>query len=328
MRSGRFQTYLVILLIFLLLSGKKASAQYDAQISQYMLAPGLYNPAVAGENSDLNISIVNRQQWVGIENAPSTLFAHASMPFAMGQQKHGFGFLVMKESIGLFSTQWLQLQYAWKKKVRNGMLSIGFQGGILQQTFDSDGISIPTSDYHNSSDASIPTGSLEGLIPDISMGIWYRKGNNYLGLSASHLLESTIKLKTSADADDEDAYEMVASRTYYLTDGYNIALSNPLYSVQPSFLLKTDLTAWQLDLSGKVLYKEKYWGGLGWRYQDAIIIMAGIKLPQGLNIGYSYDISTSAVAKFAGGSHEIYLGYTRKIGTATTSKRQKSVRIL
>jgi type IX secretion system PorP/SprF family membrane protein len=328
MRFGYPNKCLLILLLFLSLSGRKASAQYDAQISQYMLTPGLYNPAVAGDNSDLNISIINRKQWVGIDNAPSSLFAHASMPFTTGQHKHGFGLMILKESIGLYSTQLLQLQYAYKKKVYNGILSIGFQGGILQENFDADGISIPTSDYHSSTDESIPTGSLEGLIPDFSMGFWYQKGHNYIGLSASHLLESTIKLKVSADADDEDSYETVASRTYYLTDGYNITLSNPLYSVQPSFLLKTDLTAWQLDLSGKIQYKDKYWGGLGWRYQDAIIIMAGIKLPQGLKIGYSYDISTSVVAKFAGGSHEIYLGYTKKIGAATVSKRQKSVRIL
>ncbi|MCX6307722.1 MAG: DUF502 domain-containing protein [Bacteroidia bacterium] len=80
--------------------------------------------------------------------------------------------------------------------------------------------------------------------------------------------------------------------------------------------------------TGKVFYKDKFWGGLGWRYQDAVIVLAGIKLQQGLSIGYSYDISTSAVARFSGGSHELFMSYTRKIGTATVSKRQKSVRIL
>jgi type IX secretion system PorP/SprF family membrane protein len=319
---------LFLMLVLLLSSGMKVSAQYDAQLSQYMLIPGTFNPASAGENSELNMSVVDRQQWVGIDNAPSTLFLHFSMPFAIGNQKQGLGLVVLKESIGLFSTQLIQLQYAWKKKVKNGILSLGLQGGILQENFDADGIYIPTSDYHSSSDVSIPTGTLEGTIPDFSGGIWYQKKQYYAGLSASHLLESTIKLKNSEDADDEDSYNTVASRTFYLTNGYNIALFNPLYTVQPSLLLKTDLTTWQLDLSGKVLYKERYWGGLGWRLQDAIVVMAGIKLPQGLSIGYSYDISTSAVARFAGGSHELLMGYAKKIGAATVSKRQKSVRIL
>ena len=236
--------------------------------------------------------------------------------------------LVIKESIGLFNTQLIQLQYAYKKKLFNGEMSLGLQGGILQQNFDADGIHIPTSDYHTGTDVSIPTGSLKATIPDFSLGIWYDHSIYYAGLSVSHLLESSINLKAGGDATEKKIYKTVASRTYYLTNGYNIALTNPLYTVQPSFLLKTDLTALQFDLSGKLLYKEQFWGGLGWRWQDAVIVMAGIKLAQGLSIGYSYDISTSAVAKFSSGSHEIYLGFVKKIGTTTVSKKQKSVRIL
>lgn len=304
------------------------SAQYDAQMSQYMLAPGTFNPATAGNGSDLNVSLLNRQQWVGLGDAPSTFILHASMPFSMNNQKSGFGLIVLKESIGLFNTQLLQLQYSWKKKMMGGLLSLGLQGGLLQENFDSDGIHIPTSDYHSSSDESIPTGALKGSIPDFGLGIWYDHSGFYTGFSVSHLLETSIKLKAGTDASEDESYKTIASRTYYLTNGYNIALSNPLYTVQPSLLLKTDLTAWQIDLSGKVIYKDRFWGGLGWRWQDAVIVMAGIRLQQGLSIGYSYDVSTSAVGRFSNGSHEVFVGYTKKIGTATVSKRQKSVRIL
>ena len=327
----RFRLYFqapLFLLFVLLFQSRSVFAQYDAQLSQYMLAPGTFNPAAVGENSDLNVSLIDRQQWIGIENAPKTFFLHASIPFTFNNQRNGFGLILLKESIGLFSTQLFQLQYAYKKKMFDGMFSLGVQGGLLQETFDADNIYIPTSDYHSSSDASIPTGTLEGKIPDFSIGLWYGHKNYHAGLSVSHLLETSIKLKAGSDGTDEKSYRTYASRTYYLTNGYNIALTNTLYRLEPSLLLKTDLTTWQLDLSTKILYKDRFWGGLGYRWQDAIVVMAGIKLPQGLSIGYSYDISTSAVANFAGGSHEIFLGYTRKIGTETVSKKQKSVRIL
>jgi len=316
------------LLLLLLLQSNRLLAQYDAQVSQYMLAPGTFNPAVAGQGSDLYITLLNRQQWVGIDNAPSSLFLNASMPFVLNNQKHGLGMLVLKESIGLFSTQLIQLQYAYKRTLADGELSLGLQGGILQENFDADKIHIPTSDYHTSTDMSIPKGTLEGTIPDFSLGLWYDHGTYYGGLSVSHLFESTIKLKSGSDATDSESYKTIASRTYYLTNGYNIALTNPLYTVQPSFLLKTDLTVWQMDISGKVLYRDKYWGGIGWRYQDAVNVMVGIRLPQGLSVGYSYGISTSAVAKYSSGSHEIFLGYVKKMGTESVSKKQKSVRIL
>lgn len=317
-----------VALTLLLLTGIRASAQFDAQTSQYMLAPGTFNPAVAGEGNDLLLTLQNRQQWIGIEGAPSTLLANVTMPFVFGNRKHGIGLLIEKESIGLFSTQLLQIQYAYKKKLKSGVLSLGIQGGILQEGFDGSGIHIPTSDYHVSTEVGIPTGTLEGIIPDFSAGAWFQNERWYAGLSASHLFETAVKLRSGPDDTSTDSPEMVASRTYYLTNGYNIALPNALYSLQPSFLLKTDLTAWQLDLSAKVFYKDKYWGGLGWRSQDAIVVLAGIKLPQGLSIGYSYDIATSVVAQFSGGSHELFMSYTKKIGTATVSKRQKSVRIL
>lgn len=317
-----------VILLVTLLQSTSTFAQYDAQQSQYMLVPGTYNPAAAGQNSDLNIVLLNRQQWVGIENAPKSLFAHATMPFTINNKTFGLGIDFLKETIGLFSTQIVHLQYAYKKKIKEGTISLGIQGGILQEGFDADGILIPTSDYHSKTDQSIPEGSLSGFIPDFSLGTWYDHRLFYAGLSVSHLLETKVHLKSGSSSEDDNSFRFAASRTYYLTGGYNIAFTNPLYTIQPSVLLKTDLNAWQLDLTGKLTYKNRFWGGLSWRPKDAVAIMVGTRLPQGLSVGYSYDISTSVVAKFSSGSHELFVGYTRKIETAKVSKKQKSVRIL
>jgi len=318
--------YAVFSLLFLISSN--VCSQFDAQLSQHMLVPGSYNPGAIGEGDELTVTISGRQQWVSIDNAPSTIFLQAAMPKMIAGHPNGFGIMLIKESIGLFDNQLLQLQYSWKKELFGGILSIGLQGGLLQQNFDADGIYIPTSDYHSSTDASIPTGTLSGLIPDFSTGIWYRRSILYAGISASHLLESRIKLKASDKTTDESNYSTYATRTYYLTGGYNIDLANPLYTLQPSLLLKTDLTALQADISARLIYKDRFWGILGWRPEDAIIVSAGIKLSQGLSIGYSYDISLGALSTASGGSHELYIGFTKKIETASVSKKQKSVRIL
>ncbi len=314
--------------IFVISFAQKSEAQFDAQLSQYMLLPGYFNPAGICEGSDLNVAVSSRQQWVKFDNAPSTFLLHASMPKVINNKKHGFGLLIMKESIGLFDNQLLQAQYSWKKEIWGSTLSLGFQGGLLQQNFDASGIHIPTSDYHNGSDISIPTGNLEALIPDFSAGIWIRKNNLHAGFSASHLLETRLKLKAGDDISDTTRYKTYASRTFYLTGGYNIVTTNPLYTLQPSFLLKSDLNVLQTDISLRLWYKEKFWGTLGWRPGDAMIVSAGMKLEQGLTIGYSYDISTRSLSTVSGGSHEIFVGYVKKIDTATTSKKQKSVRIL
>lgn len=329
MRHFFLNKWFILFFLSAILSSQVSNAQFDAQYSQYMMVPGYFNPGSICETGDLNISLTSRQQWVSIENAPSTFIVNATMPRVINNKVHGFGLILMKESIGLFNNQMLQIQYSMKKDLFGGKLGMGIQGGLLQQNFDADKIYIPTSDYHTNTDASIPNGILEGLIPDFSIGVWYNKDKFFSGLSASHILESKIKLKSGEEnSADTSSYNTYASRTYYLTGGYNIALTNPLYTLQPSFLVKTDLTAWQTDLSVKLSYKGSYWGYAGWRPGDAIIVSAGIILPQGLTIGYSYDVSVKALSSVSGGSHEIFLGFRKKIDTATVSKKQKSVRIL
>lgn len=329
MKFRLYKSLLFNLILVFLLCGFDVKAQYDTQWSQYMLSPGTFNPAVAGMSDDMVAVIQSRQQWIGIENGGNTLLAHASTPLSGNRVKQGLGVLVGKESIGLFSLQQLQVQYAYRKPVRWGTIHLGIQGGILQQGFDASRIYIPgNNDYHTPSETNMPTGTLEGLAPDLSLGIWLDSKQWYAGFSASHVLESSMRLKIKDSENSAKDPSFAPSRTYYLTHGYNIVLANPFYTLQPSLLLKTDLTAWQMDVSGRILYKETYWGGLGWRYQDAVVFMAGIKLKRGISIGYSYDVSTSAVARFSSGSHELFMSYTTKINTATISKKQKSVRIL
>ncbi|HBL72531.1 MAG TPA: hypothetical protein DD409_06475 [Bacteroidales bacterium] len=313
----------VLLLMFALV----AKAQFDGQFSQYMLNPALFNPAAIGEGEELVVNLTNRQQWTSIDNAPKTFLLNASLPKLFGASRHGFGLLIMNETYGLFSTQLLQAQYAYRKPLWNGLLGVGVQGGMLQQVFDAGGIYIPSSEYHVPGDPSKPAGNLEGMIPDINLGLWFSHPRFHTGLSVSHLTGMAVKLKEGEETPSEDAYKFVPARTYYLTGGYNIQLSNPLYTLQPSFLLKTDLTAWQADLSARLTYKDTYWGMAGWRPQDAVIVSAGVKLPQGLSIGYAYDISL-ALWGASGGSHEIFLRYARRIETASVSKKQKSIRIL
>lgn len=322
-----FSIYRYCTTVLLLLFAVTANAQFDGQFSQYMLNPALFNPASIGEGEELVVNLTSRQQWVSIENAPTTFLLNASLPKMFGSSRHGFGLVVLNESYGLFSTQLLQAQYAYRRPLWGGLLGVGLQGGMLQQAFDAGDIYIPSSDYHVPSDPSKPSGNLEGMIPDINLGLWFSHPRFHTGLSVSHLTGMAVKLKENEEASNEDAYKMVPARTYYLTGGYNINLSNPLYTLQPSFLLKTDLKAWQADLSAKLTYKDNYWGMLGWRPQDAVIVSAGVKLPQGLSIGYAYDISLTLWGA-SGGSHEIFLRYARKIETATVSKKQKSIRIL
>ena len=189
--KGKKTLITLLLLVGCCLAGR---AQFDGQWTQYMFNPGLYNPGAVGLNSDLNVHLTFREQWTDVKNAPSTFGLHVGSPLLIGNRVSGIGLLMLNESIGLFRTQWLQLQFAYKKKLWGGALSLGLQGGLLQENFDASGIYIPNSDYHTTADASIPTGAIEGMIPDFSVGAWYNRSQWYAGLSCSHVLGGNINL--------------------------------------------------------------------------------------------------------------------------------------
>lgn len=302
----------------------RSAAQFDGHWTNYMFNSGLYNPGSIGQDDYLNVHLDFREQWTGMVNSPSTMHLHVGAPLRTGNQLNGLGLLMINETIGLFRTQWFQAQYAYRKTLWQGELGIGLQGGILQQHFDASGIYVPTSDYHNTSDAAIPQGSLEGMLPDFSAGIWYRRGPWWTGLSCTHLLGGTLKLNEKESKSESDAASMKVSRTLYFSGGYNISFRNPLVVLQPSVLLRSDFIVLQTDVSALLLYDKHYWGGLNWRPGDSVGILAGIGFDFGLSVGYAFDIALQQTT----GSHEVFVAYRKKLDTSKINRQQKSIRIL
>ena len=109
--------------------------------------------------------------------------------------------------------------------------------------------------------------------------------------------------------------------------GYNIKLTDPLFELRPSFLFKSDLAGWQIDLNTNVVYDERFWGGISYRVNDAIALLMGLEMENGLRIGYSFDLVTSAIGRYGYGSHEIFIGYSLNLERSRNQK-YKSVRFL
>ncbi len=109
--------------------------------------------------------------------------------------------------------------------------------------------------------------------------------------------------------------------------GYNIKLSDPLFEVRPSFLLKSDLAGWQLDVNTSVVFDNRFWGGITYRVRDAVALLLGMEMENGLRFGYSFDLVTSAIANYGFASHEIYVSYSLDLERNRTQK-YKSVRFL
>jgi type IX secretion system PorP/SprF family membrane protein len=104
-------------------------------------------------------------------------------------------------------------------------------------------------------------------------------------------------------------------------------LSDPLFELQPSVYFKTDMVAYQADFTVDLVYKKRFWAGLNYRINDAVGVLLGFEMNNGLKLGYAYDIMTSALAAYGNGSHEIFLSYSLDFGK-NRNKKYKSIRYL
>ena len=305
--------------IFLLVT-VRAVAQVDAQYSQYWALPTFYNAASAGRTDKLNLLATTRQQWIGMPDAPKTFMVCADMPLRFLNQNHGVGLIFSKETEGLFSNMVIGAQYAYKLKLWTGTLSVGIQLGMFDQKFDGTKVSIPSDDYHNSNDDAIPTTEMQKMVFDMGFGVFYNHKYFYAGLSANHLNEPTVTF--------EEKYETYIGRSYYFLGGGNIPFKNPLYELQPSVLVKTNLNITQVEITARLKYNKLFWGGLSYRWKDAMVIMIGAEY-RNFIAGYAYDYPVSAIVKASSGSHEVFLGYSLKLDFSDKNKnKHKSIRIL
>lgn len=294
--------------------------QFDAQITQYMYNKTIMNPAAVGEQQMIEIFGLQRLQWISIDNAPKTTFFSVHSPFSVGNSQHGGGLRLVNDEFGIFSNQQFSLQYAYKLKLGEGKLSIGTTIGFSNIVFKGDSVHLVESDYFSpAQDPIIPTTSVSGMGLDLGLGIYYSTKDWYAGMSVLHLPETSIQLG--------DVGDFFTKRLYTVSGGYNFELKNPDYKLKTSALIITDLVSWNPNVSLLLDYKDKYWGGLSGRL-DAISFLLGIRVLNGLMIGYSYDLPITTIIAVSHGSHEICLGYEFSLAFDKKNKKYKSVRIL
>ncbi|HIX85870.1 MAG TPA: type IX secretion system membrane protein PorP/SprF [Candidatus Parabacteroides intestinigallinarum] len=295
-------------------------AQYDARLSQYFMAKPYYNPAVAGATEDLNILALARLEWVGMSGAPMSFFVTSDMPLNIGKTQHGIGLAVYTESIGLFMNTHVGAQYAYKYKLFGGVISGGLQIGLVNQSFDGSKVEMVESEFHQETDAAIPTEQVSGMGLDLNFGIYYNHKRFYAGFGMTHLTQPELQL-------DENAYTYIG-RSFNLMGGYNIQLRNPLIELQPSVFLLTDMQSFHADITARLEYNKMFNGGISYRVNESVGVMFGVKIGR-FQAGYAYDFPITALGRASSGSHELCLRYAMKLNKTKTGKnRHKSVRIL
>lgn len=316
--------------LFTLATPEKAIAQNDMLLTQQWALPTLYNPAMTGSTDYLRIRGAARLQWIGIENAPRSFSGAADSPLQFGKLRLGVGLTARQESLGLFSNLDLALQVSYKFKILKGVLSVGLQPAFFNSKFKGSEVYIPDGDdYHQPSDAYIPTQDLAGNHFDLSAGLSYTHRYFSLGLSGMHLLNPKVNMSIEGtETNESQEYQIDLPTALYFTADGNIPLKNTLFELQPSLLLTSDLSRFTGQISMRSTYNKFITFGVGYRWKDALSVMIGGEF-KNFFLGYAYDYPLSKINKASSGSHEIVAGYRLKLDFSGKNRnKHRSIRIM
>ena len=319
MNTMKRSVSLVLFLCLTVFQGIKA--QSDAHFNNFLEVENFYNPAAMNRNSRTNVVGALSMQMAGYTHAPVSMFIGANLPLPFGEYRNSLGVGLFNETLGLFTNRRLLFDYAYKIGMGKGWMNIGVQGGVMSEEFNGGRLKMETQN-----DPAFPTGNERGTVGDLGAGVLYVNGEWWVGASAQHLNFPHVEFGKTQGKN----IEMDIKPTLYLTGGCNIGLRNPLLSVQPCFLVESDIDFWRVDMSVRGYYQyETTLLYMGATYSPGVSVsaMIGGRVREVL-IGYAYEFYTSGVGALKG-SHDLTVSWQTDVDFFKKGRNvHKSVRYL
>lgn len=298
-----------ILFLFFFLPLTSVYAQQLTQYSLDMLTPYADQPAYAGMEENMKISGAIRGQWLGIPGQPTSqrLLVHSPIGILNG----GIGLHLNNTTQGAINKINVGLGYSFHLNTGSGTLGIGGRLYYQQLTLNGSLLRTPEGDYpdepglsihHN--DGIIPETNTSAGQPDIALGVFYKMPYLQAGIALQNLLGNNLS---------NNFFNYENKRHYLATIQGNVSISNRI-ELMPSVHFKSDglIHQTQISLLGRIndnIITGAAFRGYNTASQDAVVLIGGLKLNNGLMINYAYDIGVSQLKTVHQGSHEIALIY-------------------
>lgn len=319
----------LICLIVVLQSIQFLFAQQRPQYTQYVLNNYIINPALSGIENYTDVKISSRDQWVGLNGAPRTMYLTVHSPigkkdyktsatsfvvpgenprgksywenYTASEPHHGVGLSIVNDKTGLYNRFSANLSYAYHIGLSpKTNMAAGFAGGIMKIGRD---VSRSTFDNNDPTDPAQGNGNdIYKLHPDLSAGIWVYSANHFFGLSAQQVIPQKVSF-----VDDTLGFKIVPH--LFFTGGYRFLVSDDINAI-PSIMVKyVSPVDPQFDANIKLQYRDLFWVGASCRFKDGYAGMLGLNVGNTFNVGYAYDYTTSNLGTVSKGTHEIVIGF-------------------
>lgn len=289
----------LIVLVASLVGVTDAFAQQGPQYTQFMFNNLAINPAYAGADEHASITLIARDQWSKIDNAPSTqsLAAHTLVA-----KRVGLGLVVVHDKIGIHKNTNATASYAYHLRAgKKAFISMGLQAGVTN--FRSDYPSLQGSTY----DPLLANYYKETKL-NLGAGIYFRSQKLDLGISSPGLLTHNQQLNDTLNVSFRTA-NLLGYVRYRLPLGAS-------FTLQPSLLIKyfPGLPA-TFDTNWMIVYKQVLSAGVSYRNKESLDLVLKLQLTVRLEAGYSFDYPIGNGSVLNSPSHELMLHYAFKKNT-------------
>ena len=252
-----------LLLLLTLAVSLAGSAQQRPHYTQYILNNYILNPALSGIENYTDLKLSTRDQWVGLNGAPKTMYLSVQAPigkkdyrttstsfqvpgdnprgrnywenYTAADPHHGVGLTVINDKTGSFNRFTANATYAYHLGLSpTTNLSAGFSAGITNISIDRTKHDFTGDGYpfDPATGASL-SGELNRLRPDIGFGMWLYSKNYFIGLSAQQIIPQKIIL--TDDAAFQGKGRLVPH--IFLTGGYRFLIGEDFNAI-PSLMVK------------------------------------------------------------------------------------------
>jgi|TARA_B110001454_G_scaffold178019_1_gene170705 type IX secretion system PorP/SprF family membrane protein len=284
----------------------------DPIFTQFYSNPVYLNPAFSGTHHCPRIVSNYRNQWPNFSG--DFITTSISYDQYVDALKGGFGVILMSDQIAkTLNSNEASLSYSYHQHItRKFTVNFALQGTYIQKSVNQSNLTFGDM-IHPRRGFVFSTADVIKAAPvnlfDFSAGILGYSDRFYIGFATHHLTEPKISLVEAISPGSSP--QSYLNRRYTAHMGTEITLgSKSVYSeenetLSPSVLFVKQGDYQQLNV-GLYYKKGNYVVGAWYRDLDSFIITLGLDTKI-LRMGYSYDLTTSQLGTYSGGSHEISL---------------------
>ena len=294
--SNRLMKKIPFFLILLLI--KAATSQQISQNSLFYQNLFLINPAEVGENELTEFHVSHRQQWLGFEGAPLTTWFSAQTKI---NDKFGVGTKVNYDQVSFFKQFQFDASASYSIKIdASNAIRFGLSLGIKQGSLVLE--NMVATDY---SDYLLQNNGTSGTGFHSEFGLNYSfKEKLTIGFSLPQLFASSFDLEPAILNNN---YIFNSHRFFYAS--YELNMSKDVTFTPLILFKKASGFSNLVEFQGNFNFQHKFWGGLGVRQQNGIMLNVGMSPLNNINVTYAYEFNSNGVAQFSSGTHEIMLSY-------------------